>query len=73
MRGGEGLGDLADDVYETVTELLGSGAGVDVLVDHTLGALTAMRLCEDVPDSPAVSCWRTRRQAATTRTRTRVR
>lgn len=50
MRGGEGLGDLGDDVYETVTELLGSGAGVDVLVDHTLGALTAMRLCEDVPD-----------------------
>ena len=50
MRGGEGLGDLGDDVYETVTELLGSGAGVDVLVGHTLGALTAMRLCEDVPD-----------------------
>jgi pimeloyl-ACP methyl ester carboxylesterase len=50
MRGGEGLGDLAEDVYETVTELLGSGAGVDVLVGHSLGALTAMRLCEDVPD-----------------------
>ena len=50
MRGGEGLGDLADDVYETVTELLGSGASVDVLVGHSLGALTAMRLCEDVAD-----------------------
>jgi len=50
MLGDEGLGDLAADVRETVTDLLGSGARVDVLLGHSLGALTAMKLCEDRPN-----------------------
>ena len=50
MPGDEELGDLAADVRETVTELLGSGARVDVLLGHSLGALTAMKLCADRPD-----------------------
>lgn len=49
MRGDEGLGDLAADVRETVTDLLGPGARVDVLLGHSLGALTAMKLSEDHP------------------------
>ncbi len=50
MLGDEGLGDLAADVYETLTELLGLSARVDVLLGHSLGALTSMKLCEDRPD-----------------------
>ncbi len=50
MLGDEELGDLAADVYETVTDLLGSGAQVDVLLGHSLGALTAMKLCEVRPN-----------------------
>lgn len=50
MRGDEELGDLAADVRETVTDLLGSGARLDVLLGHSLGALTAMKLCEDRPN-----------------------
>ena len=49
MRGDEELGDLAADVGETVTDLLGSGARVDVLLGHSLGALTAIKLCGDHP------------------------
>jgi pimeloyl-ACP methyl ester carboxylesterase len=44
MQGDEELGDLAADVHETVFE----GAGtVDVLLGHSLGALVALKLCED--------------------------
>lgn len=50
MQDVEELGDLAADVRETVTALLGSDARVDVLLGHSLGALTAMKLCEDHPD-----------------------
>ncbi len=50
MRGDEeGLGDLAADVRETVEDLLGPGARADVLLGHSLGALTAMKLCADHP------------------------
>jgi len=44
MRGDEGLDDLAGDLHETVFE--GPGA-VDVLLGHSLGALVALKLCED--------------------------
>jgi pimeloyl-ACP methyl ester carboxylesterase len=50
MLGDEELGDLAADVYETVTDLLEPGTRVDVLLGHSLGALTAMKLCADRPD-----------------------
>jgi pimeloyl-ACP methyl ester carboxylesterase len=47
MRGDEGLEDLTADVHETVLE----GAGtVDVLLGHSLGALVALKLCEDYGD-----------------------
>lgn len=46
--GGEpvGLDELAGDVYETVAGLPGAGEGVDVLLGHSLGALTVLRLRE---------------------------
>jgi pimeloyl-ACP methyl ester carboxylesterase len=50
MQDVEELRDLAADVRETVTDLLGSEARVDVLLGHSLGALTAMKLCGDHPD-----------------------
>ncbi len=50
MLGDEGLEDLAADVRETLAELLGSDARVDVVLGHSLGALTAMKLCGDRPD-----------------------
>jgi pimeloyl-ACP methyl ester carboxylesterase len=44
MQGEEELGDLARDVHETVFE----GADtVDVLLGHSLGALVALKICED--------------------------
>jgi pimeloyl-ACP methyl ester carboxylesterase len=46
MRGGERLGDLARDVYETVFEPPGTGH-VDVLLGHSLGALTVLELCRN--------------------------
>ena len=46
MSGGEGLEDLAGDVYETVTEDLDSEGKIDVLLGHSLGALAALKLCE---------------------------
>ena len=46
MSGGEGLEDLAGDLYETVSGNLGSGAKIDVLLGHSLGALAALKLCE---------------------------
>jgi pimeloyl-ACP methyl ester carboxylesterase len=50
MQDVEELGDLAADVRETVTNLSGSDARADVLLGHSLGALTAMKLCGDHPD-----------------------
>lgn len=50
MLGDEELGNLAADVYETLTDLLGSGVRADVLLGHSLGALTAMKLCGDRPN-----------------------
>ncbi|CAA9463136.1 MAG: hypothetical protein AVDCRST_MAG28-3657 [uncultured Rubrobacteraceae bacterium] len=45
MSGGEGLEDLAGDLYETLTEILEPGAKIDVLLGHSLGALVALKLC----------------------------
>lgn len=50
MQDIEELGDLAADVRETVSGLLEPGAQLDVLLGHSLGALTAMKLCGDHPD-----------------------
>ena len=44
MRGDERLEDLARDVYETVFE---PPDRVDVLLGHSLGALTALELCRN--------------------------
>jgi pimeloyl-ACP methyl ester carboxylesterase len=44
MQGDEELGDLAADVYGTVLEEVGTA---DVLLGHSLGALVALKLCED--------------------------
>ena len=44
MQGNEDLGDLAADVHETVFEEPGTA---DVLLGHSLGALVALKLCED--------------------------
>ena len=41
------LTDLAGDVWETVAELLAPGEVIDVLLGHSLGALTASRLAAD--------------------------
>jgi len=46
-EGPVGLAELAGDVAETIGGLLGPGEGVDVLLGHSLGALTALKLCED--------------------------
>ena len=43
MRGGEGLEDLAADVYETVFDAPGMDA-IDVLLGHSLGALISLEL-----------------------------
>jgi pimeloyl-ACP methyl ester carboxylesterase len=44
MRGDEGLDDLAADLHETVFEPAGAA---DVLLGHSLGALVALKACED--------------------------
>ena len=63
MYGGEGLADLVADVHETVTPLLGPGERIDLMLGHSLGALTALKfvtehsglvrrlVLEDPPDS----------------------
>jgi pimeloyl-ACP methyl ester carboxylesterase len=51
MRGDEGLGHLATDLHETVFEQSGADS-VDVLLGNSLGALAALKLCED-NDEPA--------------------
>jgi pimeloyl-ACP methyl ester carboxylesterase len=42
---GLGLEDLSGDLHETVAALLGPEESVDVLLGHSLGALTALELC----------------------------
>lgn len=49
MSGGEELEDLAADVHETVTPLLAPGEHVDVLLGHSLGALTTLKLGTEHP------------------------
>ncbi len=43
------LDDLTSDLYETVIDLLKPGEHVDVLLGHSLGTLTALKLCEQHP------------------------
>lgn len=50
MSGGEGLADLVSDVHETVSALLGPGERIDVLLGHSLGALTALKLSTERPE-----------------------
>lgn len=50
MSGGEGLHDLAADVRETVAPLLGPGERIDVLLGHSLGALTSLQLSVEHPE-----------------------
>ena len=50
MSGGEGLADLVVDLHETITPLLGSGERIDVLLGHSLGALTALEFGIERPD-----------------------
>ena len=49
MSGGESLKDLAADLHETVTPLLAPGERVDVLLGHSLGALTALEFVTEHP------------------------
>ena len=42
-----GLEDLAGDLHETVSALLGPEESVDVLLGHSLGALAALELCRE--------------------------
>ena len=63
MSGGESLANLAADLHETVAPLLGPGERINVLLGHSLGALTALEfgterpglvrrlVLEDPPDS----------------------
>ena len=72
--GTEGLADLAADVRETVAESLGPGERIDVLLGHSLGALTALELCgrygdlarrimlEDPPGSESTNAEETARE-----------
>ncbi len=39
------LDDLTGDLYDTVLGLLGPSESIDVLLGHSLGALTALKLC----------------------------
>ncbi len=39
------LGDLTEDLRETVLELLGSRERMDAMVGHSLGVLAALKLC----------------------------
>jgi pimeloyl-ACP methyl ester carboxylesterase len=43
--GDEQLGDLAEDVHETIAELLGPDERIDVVLGHSLGAITALGFC----------------------------
>ena len=43
---GLALEDLTEDLYDTSSTLLGSQERIDVLLGHSLGALTALGLCE---------------------------
>jgi pimeloyl-ACP methyl ester carboxylesterase len=45
-----GLENLADDLYGTVSGLLGPGERIDVLLGHSLGALAALELCREHGD-----------------------
>ena len=45
LSGDEGLAELAGDVQKTVSELLDPGDRIDLLLGHSLGALTALELC----------------------------
>ncbi|MCA1718822.1 MAG: alpha/beta hydrolase [Actinobacteria bacterium] len=42
-----GLEDLAGDLHETVSALLGTGERVDIMLGHSLGALAALELCRE--------------------------
>ena len=42
-----GLEDLAGDLHETVSGLLGPEESIDVLLGHSLGALAALELCRE--------------------------
>jgi alpha-beta hydrolase superfamily lysophospholipase len=44
VRGDEKLDDLAHDVHETILE---PASAADVLLGHSLGALVALKLCEN--------------------------
>lgn len=44
---GLGLEDLAGDLHETVSGLLGPGESIDVLLGHSLGALATLELCRE--------------------------
>ena len=43
--GDEQLGDLAEDVHETVARLPGADGRIDVMLGHSLGALTTLGFC----------------------------
>lgn len=45
MSGDEELGDLVEDLRETIAGLLAPGETCDVLLGHSLGALTSLELC----------------------------
>ena len=44
------LDDLAKDLYDTTRELLDHAKKIDVLLGHSLGALTALKLCQEHGD-----------------------
>jgi pimeloyl-ACP methyl ester carboxylesterase len=44
------LDDLTGDLRETILELLGPRERMDVLLGHSLGALSALKLCEQYGD-----------------------
>ncbi len=41
------LDDLTEDLYDTALGLLGPAERIDVLLGHSLGALAALKLCEE--------------------------
>jgi pimeloyl-ACP methyl ester carboxylesterase len=44
------LGDLTEDLRETILGLLGPARRIDVLLGHSLGALVALKLCQQHGD-----------------------
>jgi pimeloyl-ACP methyl ester carboxylesterase len=44
------LDELAEDLHETILELPRPAEGIDVLLGHSLGALTTLKLCEEHDD-----------------------